>query len=71
MDLFWIFAFTSITTIYFCGRWFYCYNQQYAEIKNGKKREKRLYTVKDCATGNHLVVEMNDDFAITGGTTLE
>ena len=71
MDLFWICAIISITTFYVCGRWLYCYNQRYAAIKNGDKIEKRLYIVKDCATGDQLVVEMNNDFAIIEGTTLE
>lgn len=71
MDLFWIFAFIAITTIYVGGRWLYCYKQRYDSINNGKKLEKRLYIVKDCANGNELVVEINNDFAFIEGITLE
>ena len=71
MDLFWIFAIITFTLLYVCGRWLYCCKQRYAAIKNGGKIEKRLYIVKDCATGDQLVVEMNNNFAIIEGTTLE
>ena len=70
MELFWIFAIITFTLLYVCGRWLYCCKQRNDAIKN-RKNLKRLYIVKDCATGDQLVVEMNNDFAIIEGTTLE
>ena len=46
-------------------------NNDMTRLTMGKKLDKRLYIVKDCANGNELVVEMNNDFAFIEGITLE